>query len=232
MQLRLSRRAIDDLNIPQVLVGKPAEDLVGEHELVRAFVERRSQSPTGSEAIQLPVTAAATYSLHSGRWRGLTWHDEDADVVWLLGAGYHRSGEQSDVYVRLKQRDAQGLLFPTEEDYLDLEPDATSFVQAVADEAPALIARAATAPATEIRTTIAGAVDIAITCIHERMWIAFAMPPHADAALPPEWLMITIAALFPTIEVSELEWPADLPHRAARPNEILISAPWPIGQDP
>ena len=78
------------------------------------------------------------FSLHAERWRGLTWHDQDADVVWLLGAGYHRSGDRSDAYANLKRRDADGELFPDEQDYFDVEPDPKPFVEAIAETAPAL----------------------------------------------------------------------------------------------
>ncbi len=74
------------------------------HIFVTAFVERRSQSPRGQELTNLPVTAASVYNLHHGRWRGLTWHDEDSDVVWLLGVGWHESGSRGDAYTTLKAR--------------------------------------------------------------------------------------------------------------------------------
>jgi hypothetical protein len=115
--------------------GRSAIELADRHPLIAAFVERRGQSPEGQEAIQLPASRATVYSLHAGRWRGLTWWEEDLGIVWLLGAGYHRSGERSDAYAALKRRDETDDLFPTEQDYLDLEPDSAPYVEAVARDA-------------------------------------------------------------------------------------------------
>lgn len=61
-------------------------------DVVRVFVEQRRQDPKGHEWTRPPVTAAPVYNRHHGRYRGLTWHDEDSDVIWLLGAAWHESG--------------------------------------------------------------------------------------------------------------------------------------------
>lgn len=93
MQFRLTRRALGDLGLSiQDYASRPASDYTDAHDVVRVFVERRRQSPVGQEWTNLPVTAARAYNLHFGRLRALTWHDEDAGVVWLLGVGWHESG--------------------------------------------------------------------------------------------------------------------------------------------
>jgi hypothetical protein len=61
------------------------------------------------------------YNLHVGRWRGLTWHDVAADVIWLLGVGWHEADSHDDVYEMLKNRDVPDELMPSDQDYLDLE---------------------------------------------------------------------------------------------------------------
>ena len=105
MQLRLTRRALEDLHLSiEQYAGRPATDYREVHVFVTAFVERRSQSARGQELTNLPVTAASVYNLHHGRWRALTWHDEDSDVVWLLGVGWHESGSRGDAYTTLKAR--------------------------------------------------------------------------------------------------------------------------------
>ena len=98
MELRLTRRALADLSLGDELAGRAAQDLVDLHPVISAFVERRSQDPKGQEAIQLPASRAIVYSLHAGRWRALTWWEEELGIVWLLGAGYHRSRERGDAY--------------------------------------------------------------------------------------------------------------------------------------
>lgn len=120
------------------------------HDVVRAFVDQRSQDPKGQEWTKLPVTSAPAYNLHHGRYRGLTWHDEDNDVVWLLGVGWHESGSRDDAYMVLKRRDEAGDLMPTEQDYLDLEmtlEEARSFVVQVSEQAQRSSRRLAGVPA-------------------------------------------------------------------------------------
>lgn len=55
-----------------------------DHEVCKAFVSKRSQSTIGIEKLQPITTAAEVYTLHAGRWRGATWHDEASNSVWLL----------------------------------------------------------------------------------------------------------------------------------------------------
>lgn len=232
MQLRLTRRALDDLGLEvDTNAGALARDLVGLHPLIAAFVERRGLHPEGQEAIQLPVSRATVHSLHAGRWRGLTWWERDGDTVWLLGAGYHRSGEREDVYAVLKHRDQADNLFPTEQDYLDLEADPAEFVQRLAEDAPRLLAAAHADVGEEIVGEIAGALEVGVLVIliedgGERLqetWLSFRMPPKADVPPYPEWLNAAIAALLPEAEAVDLEFGAPFP-RPSGPirNEIVV----------
>jgi hypothetical protein len=66
--------------------------------IVRAFFERRRQSPIDQDCISGLTSRIRAYSLHSGRLRGLTWHHRQAAIVWLLAAHMHRSGEADDAY--------------------------------------------------------------------------------------------------------------------------------------
>lgn len=122
MQFRLTRQALQDLGLViEEYAARPATDYTDAHDVVRVFVERRHQSPIGQEWTNLPVTAAPAYILQFGRYRALTWHDEESDVVWLIGVGWHESGSVDDAYAVLKARDQAGTLMPDEQDYLDLE---------------------------------------------------------------------------------------------------------------
>ena len=220
MDLRLTRRASADLDLDAPAhAGRSARELADRHPLIAAFVERRGQSPQGQEAIQLPASRATVYSLHAGRWRGLTWWEEDLGIVWLLGAGYHRSGERSDAYVALKRRDETDDLFPTEQDYLDLEPDPAPYVEAVARDAPDLLARAREAPGVEINGDLGGALDVSLVAVvveeagqHlEEIWVGFSMPPKGSIPPHPEWLLVALAALFPEAGAEELRHGGEFP---------------------
>jgi hypothetical protein len=215
VQFRLTRRALQDLDlsIPEH-ASRPATDYTDAHDVVRAFVQRRRQSPVGQEWTNLPVTAARAYNLHFGRHRGLTWHDADSDVVWLLGVGWHESGSLDDAYEVLKARDLAGTLMPNEQDYLDLEmslEETHSFVARVSQEAPAPVEQARQAIGVEVRGVIAGRLGVGVLVevvvipgedeSLEEIWVGFEMPPIEGTTelLPqPEWIMAVLAAMVPS----------------------------------
>jgi hypothetical protein len=220
VELRLTRRALADLGLDdQALAGRRAEELIDRHPVIAAFVERRSQKPEGQEAIQLPVSRAIVYSLHAGRWRALTWSEPDLELVWLLGAGYHRTGERSDAYAALKRRDEADELFPTEQDYLDLEPDPADFVTAVAREAPDLMTKAREAPGVEAQGDLAGFLGVSVLVLAvegaadhlEEIWVGFSMPPKGPIPPHPAWLLAAIAALFPGAAPEAIQYGGDFP---------------------
>lgn len=204
--LRLTMSACSDMGVSHEVVS--ASQLKDEHSLIAKFVDLRSQSVEGQEAIQLPRSKNIVWSLHAGRWRGLTWWDEDADVVWLLGAGFHESGSADDVYQVLKRRDEDGQLFPTEEDYLRLEPsDATSedFVHALYEEGPRLVAAASESMGAEKRHVFAGILEVRVLADSNGVRIGFLLPPRKSGVLPPDYYAATLAALLPDAEPDELE---------------------------
>jgi hypothetical protein len=241
VQFRLTRRAIEDLGLTiEEHAQRPATDYMDVHPVVRAFVEQRRQDPSGQEWTRLPVTAAPAYNLHHGRYRGLTWHDEDNDVVWLLGVGWHESGSRRDAYAVLKLRDEAGTLMPTEEDYLDLEltlEQTYSFAAQVAEQAPALIEKARERPGEEIRGVIAERLGVGVVVeivvvpgedeSLEEIWIGFAMPPLPGACdLPPqpEWINLVLAAMLPFgANLADAEFGGNFPRSGgSKSNEIVI----------
>lgn len=239
--MRLTRRALEDLGLTiEDYAARHATDYTDAHDVVRAFVERRRQSPIGQESTNLPVTGAPAYNLHFGRHRGLTWHDEDSDVVWLLGVGWHESGSLDDAYAMLKARDEAGTLMPDEQDYLHLEmslEDARSFVAQVSQEAPALADRARQTPGEEVRGVIAGRLGVGVLVevviiagedeSLEEIWIGFELPPvQGTTELPPqpEWIMIVLAAMVPVhVSAEDLDFSSSFPRAGgSKPNEIVI----------
>ncbi len=241
MQFRLTRRALEDLGLSVAdYADRPATDYQDAHDVVRVFVERRKQDPKGQEWTNLPVTAAPVYNLHYGRHRGLTWHDEDSDVVWLLGVGWHESGSLDDAYSVLKGRDEAGTLMPDEQDYLDLEmspEDAKSFVVQVSEQAPELVERAHRTPGEEVRGVIAGRLGVGVLLevlvvaaedeSLEEIWVGFEMPPlEGTTELPPqpEWIMAVLAAMVPVnVSGEALDFSGNFPRvGGSKPNEIVV----------
>lgn len=241
VQFRLTRHALEDLSLSiDAYAGRPATDFQDAHDVVRVFVERRSQEPKGQEWTNLPVTSAPAYNLHHGRYRGLTWHDEDSDIVWLLGVGWHEADSRDDAYEVLKARDQAGTLMPSEQDYLDLEmsfAETELFVTQVSQQAPALVDEARQTPGQEVRGLIAGRLGVGVLVevvaitgddeSLEEIWVGFEMPPVGGACeLPaqPEWILAVLAAMVPVqISFSDLDFSGAFPRAGgSRPNEIVV----------
>ncbi len=240
MQLRLTRRALADLALDaESYCRRDASEYVLAHPVVRAFVERRSQSAIGQETTAIPKSDVVVYNLHAGRFRGLTWHDAECDVVWLLGVGWHESGSREDAYAVLKQRDNARQLLPELLDYEDLEPteeELNSFVADVAAQAPTLVALARERPGVEVTALIAGRIStgvvVEVVAIPqenadlEEVWVGFGLPPRdGPCPLPPqpEWIETILAAMVPPSVGPELiEFGRKFPRPGgSRPNEIV-----------
>lgn len=201
-----------------------------DHEVVRAFVEKRSQSPIGIEKVQPLATAAEVYTLHAGRWRGATWHDADNEAVWLLGCGVHRSGERKDVYPYLKDLDAKGLLFPEADDYeLLFELQDLTFTKALIEEIPAILEEARVKRGEEVQAVVAGRIQISVlseaTDGLEALWVAVSMRVFSGGAeLPVDWIAALLAAFYPRAHdpFDDLHVSENLPTRTKRTDEIIF----------
>ncbi len=109
------------MTFPAVTARCEREDLlklvaVGSATLVEHFIKRRSIEPEPDERLKISGMGSPHYSLHSGRLRGATWYDSADDIVWLVAAGMHRSGERGDAYPYVLELEKKGHLAPTEDD--------------------------------------------------------------------------------------------------------------------
>ena len=205
-ELRLTLRACEELDVD---CAQSIDDLVDEHQLIRAFVDMRTQQVTGQETTQLPRSSYVVFNLHAGRWRGLTWWDEATGVVWLLGGGFHRSGDRSDAYAVLKGRDVAGELFPTKEDYRRLGPStptAESFTKDLDESARSFVEEAIDEPGTEVRRCFGDVLDVRIKVTEDRLWIGLLLPPRLSGALPNGYHAAVLAALLPGIDMDEINF--------------------------
>lgn len=196
------------------------------HQVIAAFVERRSQSPEGAESTILPVSSRTVYNLHSGRWRALTWYEKPQDTVWLLGAGWHESGSRTDAYAYLNALDSKGELFPAYVDIADHEesrrPVWDAVVAAVADEAGPAVAAARNQPGVPVEFVLGDALRLRVLVERvdddqdsiEELWVGVGMPPMVEGVLPPgpSWQMLLLAKFADLAgDRAELEWKAEFP---------------------
>lgn len=214
-QLRLTHRALEDLDLPPELAVLTADAYADRHECVQAFVERRSQDPEGPEATFLPVTAAPVYNLHCGRHRGLTWYDEARGVVWLLGVGWHEGSSRDDAYEVLKNRDETGELFPDESDYLALRPNPERFAYELDERSMELLDRAEMTGEPQeavIADALRVVVEVEVVEIESQslreVSLHVGMPPLAKGVIPSEWTPVVLAAFFRDADMQDIEWVA------------------------
>ncbi len=89
--VRVTRRClIEDFGLSSLDAACPIEGLAHRVPLIAALVAQRSQNPAGQETVTGLASRVVAWTLHRGDHRGATWHDVDADVVWLLAARFHR----------------------------------------------------------------------------------------------------------------------------------------------
>lgn len=90
--------------------------------IIDKFVEARSHAPEAGDLIN-DLVERPCYSLHAGRYRAATWYDTQRDIVWLLAAGLHRSGDRGDFYGIAAGHERADRLYPTVVDYEDFADD-------------------------------------------------------------------------------------------------------------
>jgi hypothetical protein len=138
--LRITERClVEDLGA-SVDDGDDLDALANKNPIVRAFIDRRSQSPTGQETVEGLTARIVAFSLHSGEDRGLTWHHEPGDTVWLLAAAFHRSGKRDDAYPYFRQLGADHRLLPTKGDIERLVASRNrNFARVLIEDVPKII---------------------------------------------------------------------------------------------
>jgi hypothetical protein len=225
--LRVTRRCIvEDLGIKLGDATPPTDELAGVHPIVKAFRDRRSQSPIGQEVVTELTTRAVVYTLHSGRERGATWFDEGNGAVWLLASRFHRSGDKDDSYPYFRALDASERLFPTPDDFLALaEFRAGTFAQRLIEDAEGLIQSAKASPDVIHTGSIAGRVRIRLVFESDGPMITVAISRRLlPGALetPPDWLFRVAAAFFPNVSAEELAWTDDLAGQPIFQDEVAF----------
>lgn len=205
--LRITRRCLrDDLGVRDDESGN-AEAHVDVHPLVRAFVERRGQRPTGQESFRCgtEVTGLPLFTLHSGKDRGATWHQEsvppgvtsdyELGIVWLLGI---RSEHDYDALCRLGES-----LRPSRADaQAFIDDQALTFARALVEEVPALLVRAEQNKGEIVEAVIAGRIRVRLHRDPDDdaplLTVAISSNPlPATAQLAKNWLARLLSAFFP-----------------------------------
>jgi hypothetical protein len=219
-ELRITLRCLaDDLHEAQA-------DLEGldRHEIIRAFVNERSQQPVGVREVGRGRNARPLWRLAIGHdHRGATWHDEEARVVWLCACGRHRSGQPDDAFQHFDRLIAADIIYPTAEDYRLLEGErARRFADLAPRDAAALRAAAERQPEVEVRGRIGeehevGVVSVVVELVGSDLYVGF------PARVYPDQLVFVLAAFEPNAEWTDWRQEAALPGRALAEGELCYS---------
>ena len=186
-----------------------------EHPIVDAFVAQRSQNPAGQEPINLSSTGI-WFTLHRGRWRGVTTLQKTIGVVWLPGVGYHRADSRTDAYLHIRTLDQNGELRPTPEDYAALDTwRVLRLAQDLVDVPPRLIDQARRAPGQIVTAWLANRIRVRVSVegMGDEQILTVAIhrvlepgPPE----LPDQWRVFLLAAFFPNRSLDELSYTRDI----------------------
>lgn len=224
-ELAVTERCIRrDLDLPaDAILEEPAAQ--GErHALLGAFYSRRASSPVGQETIEGLQANVVAYSLHAGRWRGLTWHDVELSIVWLLAGRYHRSGERDDSYPHFRGL-AKHQLLPTEEDYERVfDRETHAFTQTVVNDAATIVEQARTESGEIVSGRVAGRIAVRAIEQSGSLQVAVKMQLYpGDEQVPVEWLMTVLAAFFPDTRFEDLIWGRELAGARVASDEYVFS---------
>lgn len=225
-ELAVTKRCIRrDLDLPADAVGEAPPSQSERHPLLEAFYVRRCASPVGQETVEGLQANIIAYSLHAGRWRGLTWHDEGLAVVWLLAARYHRSGERDDSYPHFRWL-AKDQLLPTEDDYERVfERDAQMFADTVVEDVAVIAGRTHVKPGEIVSGRVSGRIAVRAVQQNTGLQVAVSMQLYpGDEQVPAEWLMVVLAAFFPDDRFENLRWGRELAGARVAGDEYVFDA--------
>jgi hypothetical protein len=179
--------------------------------ILEAFVEQRSHVADGAERVAslTDLTSRPVFTLHRGRSRAGTWHDRTNGIVWLLGV--HLDAHDYEHLATLQQR---RLLFPTDHDVeRERFGEDRELARALIEDAAALVAAAENRRGELIEATIAGVVDVRLSCeegmeailvvaVSHRLRQAFPIPDVEPGEA--SWLFVIASAFFPEIPITDL----------------------------
>ena len=191
------------------------------HEIIRAFINRRKDSPDNTRQVTPLSTGRPVYRLAYGdRHRGATWHDEAHGVVWLLAYARHEFKGEGDAFRYFKDLDSNHHLLPTAQDYEDLfHAQASRLAHAVPAECTELLSSARATPGSEVNGVIASQVHLSC-CVEVSDSLEETTIAIKYQGLTPESLPIILASFFPDAASDDLEHADNIAGRELSLDEI------------
>lgn len=210
-ELRITRRCLrDDVDDS---CDALFDELVARHGIIRAFKRERRSATSGPDTLG-PSGGARPLTVlrHTNNWRGVTWFEEAAAVVWLCACARHRSGQPNDAFPRFESLREAGYIWPTDDDYEALAADrGEQFAAFVVTDAPRLLASARAEPDTE-HVLVIGREPVAIVVqVVETLEETFVAVSGVN--LLPSLFLLLLVALYPDRRFDEWQPAQHLPTR-------------------
>lgn len=223
------RCLVDDLGFSSDDCWRAIIELAGENVVVDAFVQMRNQQPTGGEPIEALLPKVVAFSLHAGRYRGVTWHQESADIVWLLAARWHEQGSRQDAYNHFKRLQEAGRLVPTRTDVERIVAmRRPTFERALMEDVPGMRQEAIEHPSEVHGHEVGGRVRVRVVYENGESGILSVAISNrlipGEMPLPPEWHVQLLAAFFPGIPLADVEYTDEIARQAPRSDEDTFCA--------
>lgn len=235
-RFRVTSRCLrDDLAIDEEHHKRDAKYMGELHEALRRFYMKRCAEPGTGENMLNVAAYPNVKTLHVGRGRGVTFHDEALDICWLLAySPKHSIGSRDDAYKTFERLDERNELMPTAADVLAATSvSSAELIDALTELGTRLYEQARAQPGIEVGDTIAvsngveAAVGIAVEIYvdgpdhAEECTVAMTVPP--GEGFGAEQALDVVVALIPQgVPEDSVEFAASINGREIRHNELAF----------
>jgi len=207
------RCLVDDLGIE--LPGLDADLGDIDHPLMEEVRRLAPTSPQGQKRI-LAIDHPLVYRIRVSDYRGVTWVDEEHDIVWLCAARRREEGSEGDAYRYFQHLHEQGNLLPADDDYLrDRAEAAIRLQRGLTAELLALVDQALATPGTEYRQDLGDWLPCRVLVLEsggvQEIWCALGTRAIDGTGVKPQLRDLLFAALerhvAPAIFEPRTDWP-------------------------
>jgi mRNA-degrading endonuclease RelE of RelBE toxin-antitoxin system len=191
------RCLVDDLGIELPSLDIDLRNL--DHPLLEEARRLASTSPQGQKRI-LAIDHPLVYRIRVSDYRGVTWVDEEHDIVWLCATRRREEGSEEDAYRYFQHLNELGNLLPTDDDYLrDRAEAAIRLQRGLTAELLGLVDHALATAGNEYRQDLGGWLPCRVLVLEsggvQEIWCALGTRAIDGSGVKPQLRDLLFAAL-------------------------------------
>lgn len=191
------RCLVDDLGTELPGLDIDLGDL--DHPLLEEARRLAPTSPQGQKRI-LAIDHPLVYRIRVSDYRGVTWVDEEHDIVWLCAARRREEGSEEDAYRYFQHLNELGNLLPTDDDYLrDRAEAAIRLQRGLTVELLELVDQALATAGNEYRQDLGGWLPCRVLVVEsggvQEIWCALGTRAIDGSGVKPQLRDLLFAAL-------------------------------------